>query len=75
MAEYKVVCVTDQRILSTKVSKEEAIRVATSHRRRYGHEVNYFETSDVDEKPTGKELLNDEVENAVKFEISADEEE
>ncbi|MEZ4949958.1 MAG: hypothetical protein R2879_04110 [Saprospiraceae bacterium] len=75
MAEYKVVCVTMQRILSTKVSKDEALRLATSHRRRYGHEVNYFETTEVEEKPTGKELLNDEVEKAVKFEISMDEEE
>ncbi|MCB0661464.1 MAG: hypothetical protein KDC24_01895 [Saprospiraceae bacterium] len=74
MAEYKVVCVTKQRILATKTSKKEAERLVRNHRDEYGHEVTYFETTEVEEKPTGKELINDTVANAVEIPINDEEE-
>ena len=71
---YQAVCVTKNRSLGQKKTKEEAMELAKNHRERSGHIVRVFDVEGDEKKATGSELIHDEIESAEELEISTDEE-
>jgi|GEM_PF-5477699 len=60
---YQSVCVTKNRSLGRFETEEEATKTAVEHRKRSGHAIRVFSV-DEDEKSTGSQLLNNEVDSA-----------
>ena len=68
---FQAVCVTKNRSLGQKETKEEAMLLAKRHRERSGHVVRVFDVEEDEKKATGSELINDEVQSAEELEIPA----
>ena len=68
---FQAVCVTKNRSLGQKETKEEAMLLAKSHRERSGHIVRVFDVEQNEKKATGSELINDKVQSAEEIDIPA----
>ena len=66
---FQAVCVTKNRSLGQKETKEEAMQLAKKHRERSGHIVRVFDVVKEDKKATGSELINEKVESAKEINI------
>lgn len=66
---FQAVCVTKNRSLGQKETKEEAMQLAKKHRERSGHIVRVFDVVEDQKKATGAELINDEVESAKELKV------
>lgn len=70
--KYKLVCLTDQRTITTNTDLEEIQRRYRVHRRRTGHSLEIYPMS-LNANPTGKEII--ESPNYVAIKTITDEEE
>jgi len=66
---FQAVCVTKNRSLGQRETKEEAMKLAKKHRERSGHIVRVFDIEEAEKKATGSELINDEVQSAEEINI------
>ena len=65
---FQSVCVTKNRSLGRFETEKEATKKAVTHRKRSGHAIRIFSVDD-EEKSTGPQLLNNEVESAEEVDL------
>lgn len=67
---FQAVCINKRRSLGQFETEEEAVKVAKTHRARTGHIIKVFDVDAKEQKRTGSELINDEVESAEEVDVT-----